>query len=221
MLGRRSDSIRLIRPSRPVHPAAEILQRVGILPILIVVLFVFFGLREPRFLRAENLYTVLTQSVYLVMITLAQTVVLLTGGFDMSVGSSVALTSIVVGQILVAYANNIAAGTALASIAGVGVGIAIGVINGGVISLFSVSPFIVTLEHLQGMIDNKALAVAVELEIPDRLHIGPRRAADLAGDVGADADALNWTRFGRYIYALGGTRRRRACPASPSAPTSG
>ena len=62
-------------------------------------------------------------------------------------------------------------------------------------------PFIVTLEHLQGMIDNKALAVAVELEIPDRLHAGPRRADDLADDVGADADALN--RLLRFLASRG------------------
>ena len=62
-------------------------------------------------------------------------------------------------------------------------------------------PFIVTVEHLQGMIDNKALAVAVELEIPDRLRAGPRRADDLADDVGADADALN--RLLRFLASRG------------------
>ena len=51
------------------------------------------------------------------------------------------------------------------------------------------------------MIDNKALAVAVELEIPDHLHGGPRRAPDLAADVGADADALN--RLLRFLVSRG------------------
>ena len=62
-------------------------------------------------------------------------------------------------------------------------------------------PFIVTLEHLQGMIDNKALAVAVELEIPDQLHGGAKRADDLARDIGADADALN--RLLRFLVSRG------------------
>jgi O-methyltransferase domain/Dimerisation domain len=62
-------------------------------------------------------------------------------------------------------------------------------------------PFIVTLEHLQGMIDNKALAVAVELDIPDRLHAGPRRADELAREAGADADALN--RLLRFLSSRG------------------
>jgi hypothetical protein len=62
-------------------------------------------------------------------------------------------------------------------------------------------PFMVTLEHLQGMIDNKALAVAVELEIPDHLHGGPRTADDLARQIGADADALN--RLLRFLVSRG------------------
>jgi hypothetical protein len=62
-------------------------------------------------------------------------------------------------------------------------------------------PFIVTLEHLQGMIDNKALVVLVELEIPDRLHAGPRTAQDLADEIGGDADALN--RLLRFLVSRG------------------
>jgi hypothetical protein len=62
-------------------------------------------------------------------------------------------------------------------------------------------PFIVTLEHLQGMIDNKALAVAVELEIPDHLHHGVKRADDLAREIGADPDALN--RLLRFLVSRG------------------
>jgi hypothetical protein len=62
-------------------------------------------------------------------------------------------------------------------------------------------PFIVTLEHLQGMIDNKALAVAVELEIPDRLHDAPRTPDDLAVELEANADAVN--RLLRFLVSRG------------------
>jgi ribose transport system permease protein len=202
-------------PSRASSVTGEVLQRVGILPILIVVLFVFFGLVEPRFLHAQNLYTVLTQSVYLIMITLAQTVVLLTGGFDLSVGSSVALTSIVVGQILVAYADHIAVGITLASLAGVGVGTLIGVINGAVISLFTVSPFIVTLAMLS-MAAGGALILSGGVPVfglPDAFA----RILSTGLFLGLPVPwlvtivilvilylTLNWMRIGRYIYALGG-----------------
>lgn len=69
-------------------------------------------------------------------------------------------------------------------------------------------PFLLTLEHLQGMIDNKALTVAVELKIPDRLAAGPRSAAELAREIGGDADAIN--RLLRFLVSrgvLGQTRR--------------
>ena len=57
------------------------------------------------------------------------------------------------------------------------------------------------------MIDNKALAVAVELEIPDQLHGGAKRSDDLARDVGADADALN--RLLRFLVSRGLLRMTR------------
>lgn len=202
-------------PSRAGSVAADVLQRVGILPILIIVLFVYFGLRQPRFVSVINLYTVLTQSAYVIVITLAQTVVLLTGGFDLSVGSSVALTSIVVGQILVGHANSVGAGIVLGSLAGLGVGTAIGVVNGGLISLFSVSPFIVTLAMLS-MAAGAALiqsggvpvfglpdAFAAMLSTGTLLGI-PVPWLVTAVILAALYVVLNWTRIGRYIYALGG-----------------
>jgi hypothetical protein len=53
-----------------------------------------------------------------------------------------------------------------------------------------VPPFVLALERLFGIVDNKMLAIAVELNIPDLLHEGPRSAAQLAATTGADADAL-------------------------------
>ena len=57
------------------------------------------------------------------------------------------------------------------------------------------------------MIDNKALAVAVELDIPDHLHGGAKRADELARDIGAEPDALN--RLLRFLASRGllGTTR--------------
>src|SRR5438094_7755488 len=53
------------------------------------------------------------------------------------------------------------------------------------------APFQVVLERMFGIIDNKALCIAVELGVPDLLHVGPQSAAELAAATGADADALN------------------------------
>ena len=60
-------------------------------------------------------------------------------------------------------------------------------------------PFLLVLERLFGLIDNKALTVAVELGIPDALRGGPRRADALAQVVGANSDALD--RLLRYLVS--------------------
>ncbi len=61
--------------------------------------------------------------------------------------------------------------------------------------------FVVLLERLCGLIDNKALFVAVKLEIADALEDGPRRAADIAKAVEADPDAVE--RLLRYLVCRG------------------
>ena len=68
-------------------------------------------------------------------------------------------------------------------------------------------PFLLTLEHLQGMIDAKALAVAVELDLPDALAGGPRTADELAAAVDGDADAID--RLLRFLVSRGFFRRDR------------
>jgi hypothetical protein len=78
-------------------------------------------------------------------------------------------------------------------------------------------PFLLVLERLFGLIDNKALAVAVELGVPEALAAGPRRADALARAVGADPDALD--RLLRYLVSrdlLGVTKdgRYRATAAT-------
>ena len=60
-------------------------------------------------------------------------------------------------------------------------------------------PFLLVLERLFGLIDNKALTIAVELGVPDALHGGPRRADAVARAVGADPDALE--RLLRYLVS--------------------
>jgi O-methyltransferase len=54
-----------------------------------------------------------------------------------------------------------------------------------------VPPEYLVMERMGGMVETKILSIIADLGIPDRLASGPRTAADLAGDVGADADALD------------------------------
>ncbi len=192
----------------------RMLTLVGILPILMILLVIVFGLLQPRFLAGQNLYTVGIQSVYLVIVAVAQMVVLLTGGFDLSVGSSIALTSIVTASV-VASSSGDAGGITAASLAGIGTGTLIGAVNGTVIALFSVSPFIVTLAMLS-IASGAALILSGGVPV---FNLPSGFAGTLAKGTVAGVPVpwiitaliillvyvlLSWTRFGRYLYAVGG-----------------
>ena len=192
----------------------RVLIRVGILPILMVVLIVIFGVIEPRFLAWQNIRTVGIQSVYLIIVSVAQMIVLLTGGFDLSVGSSIALTSIVTGSVLIAVAPDFAA-IAKAAAAGVAMATLIGAVNGAVVSIFTVSPFIATLA-MMSIASGAALVVSGGVPI---FNFPPQFSDTLATGtfIGVPAPwiavgfvvllvylLLSWTRFGRYLYAVGG-----------------
>ena len=62
-------------------------------------------------------------------------------------------------------------------------------------------PFALVVERTNAMIEGKAIAVMVELRIPDHLHAGPRTAGELAAIVGADEDALD--RLLAFLVACG------------------
>jgi ribose/xylose/arabinose/galactoside ABC-type transport system permease subunit len=209
-------------PFGVISPAVEsgaavihrVLTRVGILPILMLVLIVIFGVIEPRFLAWQNIRTVGIQSVYLIIVSVAQMIVLITGGFDLSVGSSIALTSIVTGSVLIAVTPDLAA-IAKAAAAGVAVATLIGAVNGAVVSIFAVSPFIATLA-MMSIASGAALLISGGVPIfnfppdfSDTLATGALFGVPtpwiVAGLVVLSVHLLlSWTKFGRYVYAVGG-----------------
>ncbi len=70
-----------------------------------------------------------------------------------------------------------------------------------------VPPDVAIFERALGIVDTKAIVVATELGVPDALSDGPRHVAEIATEVGADADALE--RLLRYLVGRGVFRRRR------------
>src|SRR5213594_4586537 len=67
----------------------------GVLPLLLAILVVGFGVAEPRFVSGQNIFNVARQATYLTIVSMAQMLALLTGGFDLSVGVILAMTSVV------------------------------------------------------------------------------------------------------------------------------
>src|SRR5580765_221697 len=80
---------------RGVRWAQRLFVRLGVLPFLLVLALVVFTALSKNFLTTDNLVNVVRQSVYLTTVALGQMLALLTGGFDLSVGTIVALTSVV------------------------------------------------------------------------------------------------------------------------------
>ena len=123
--------------------------RIGILPVLLIAALVIFTLMSDNFLTVRNLTNVLRQSVYLMIVSMGQMLALLTGGFDLSVGTVLALTSVVGAMAMAAmYAampDAVWLAIAVGCLAGIAAGTAIGAINGIGVSLFNVSPFMMSL----------------------------------------------------------------------------
>ena len=193
--------------------------KLGILPFLLAVAVVVFTLMSDNFLTGKNLMNVLRQSVYLTIVSMGQMLALLTGGFDLSVGTTLALTS-VIGALVMASAYAAmpeAVGLAifLGCFAGIMAGTMIGVANGVGVAFFGVSPFMMSL----GM-TSVGFGIALFLTGGVPVYGMPQAFGDVfgfGGFLGIPTPIyvtvligillyifLYRTRFGRYFYAVGG-----------------
>ena len=91
-----SQDTQVATPKRDVlYWTKAVFIRLGVLPFLLIVAIVVFTLMSDNFLSTRNLTNVVRQSVYLMIVSLGQMFALLTGGFDLSVGTILAITSVV------------------------------------------------------------------------------------------------------------------------------
>ena len=72
------------------NPLRRLFVRLGVLPFFLAGALIVFTILSDRFLTVDNLVNVARQSVYLMLVSLGQMLVLITGGFDLSVGAAVA-----------------------------------------------------------------------------------------------------------------------------------
>ena len=195
------------RPPALRAKAASMLQRQGAVVALIAVC-VFGVIRYEAFATPENLFNVLRQNSPVGLVALGMTLVILTGGIDLSVGSVLAIGGVTAAALspqgaLVAVAGGLAAGALL------------GTLNGVLITKARIQPFIVTLAM---MIAARGVALGVTGENSVRVDrgaealrwLGQGRVAGVPVQVLLAAGAflagwmvLRYTRFGRYIFATG------------------
>ncbi|RAR47659.1 monosaccharide ABC transporter membrane protein (CUT2 family) [Paraburkholderia unamae] len=183
-----------------------LVQSRGAIAMLVVVALVA-GMVFPDFLRPANLADIVSNGAFLGLVAVGQSIVIILGGFDLSVGSMVGL-----GTVLTAYAAPYGWGAAM--LAPVAAGFVVGLGNGLLIARARMAPFIVTLAALLGL---KGLALVLASQ--DLLIANPGFFARIANGsiLGVNnliwmlivvyalgAALLNHTRFGAAIFAIGG-----------------
>lgn len=187
---------------------------VGQIPLTtLVLLCAVLALLTDRFLTPLNLSNVLVQASVIAVVAMGMTFVILAGGFDLSVGSVVALSG------CVAAAAMMQAGIAAGVAAGVAVGAAVGALNGLVITRLRVNPFIATLGTMvlvRGVVFlfSDSQQVPIEGTLPRAfLDFGVERFLGIHWLVWLPIVLLvilSWilakTPYGRAVYATGGNR---------------
>lgn len=107
--------------------------------VVLAVLFAASAVLSPRFLLPANLVNVLLQASVMAVLAMGMTFVVLAGGFDLSVGSTLALSGCVAASVMLGH------GTLAGLGAGLGAGLLVGVANGLLVAKVGLNPFIATL----------------------------------------------------------------------------
>jgi putative xylitol transport system permease protein len=182
--------------------------------IAFVVLCIALSFANENFMTWGNWVNVLRQTSINGVLAIGMTYVILTKGIDLSVGSLLAISGIVAGSLVTGDST---VPVWLAVLAGLAAGTILGCINGAIVARLSVAPFVVTLGMLsvaRGLtfIYNDGMPIA-NLS-PDFLFLGkgmvggiPVPVIILAITYGVFWLILNYTTFGRYVYAVGGNEK--------------
>lgn len=210
----------------------KLLQEYGVLVALVVLLVINVATRGESFLQLENLRNLLSQNAYVGIIAIGMTFVIMTAGIDLSVGSMVALC----GAATVLAVNKQNGGGAsdtvaisLGLLASLGVGSLAGLLNGITIAYGRVAPFVVTLAGLAAF-----RSIALVLGQGGEIRSQVQSLGDIGFDgievpfiknaAGAPLTiywsliafiavallasfVLNYTRFGRYMIAVGANEK--------------
>jgi ribose transport system permease protein len=163
----------------------------------------------PDFLQKTNLMNVANQIVVIAVIAVGMTMVIITGGIDLSVGSLLALSAVITGLLIKNHGGS-SAGTgalvtcSLAAILAVGL---VGAFSGAMITFFRVPPFIATLAMMQvaSGLAYKFSAGQSIYDIPESFIAFSQRGILVLAIVYVIAHIImSRTTLGRYIYAVGG-----------------
>lgn len=180
------------------------------------------------FLKAQTFFNILNSNAALIIIACGMSLVMITGGIDISVGGVVALVSMCCGVLLDFKGGNILE----AALVAIGIGLAFGLVQGYLVAYLDIQPFIVTLA---GMFFAKGMTTIVHSEpfnVANQEFVKLKNTRITIPGMGSVSKkgvyvpayveigvivailivivlfvVLKWTKSGRHFYAVGGNRQ--------------
>ncbi len=189
----------------------ELLRKYGI-ALMLLVLIVYFSFGSEYFLTTGNLVNVLRQSAVTGIAAVGLTYVMLTGGIDLSIGAVIGLNAVVAASCMAKLNIH----PILASLIAIAAGMLIGLINGVLINYVKIPALIATLgvmTSVRGLCYILTGGLPVygfpeSFDILGKGYIGfvPVPVIVMVVVLAIGWYVLNRTRYGRYLYAIGGSR---------------
>ena len=195
--------------------------------IAVILACIFLSFATESFATSKNLYNITRNFTFVAIIALGMTLVIITGGIDLSVGSVLCLCSMVL-----AVTMNAGYSIEVGILASLGTAIVIGLFNGILIAYLGFPPFVVTL----GMLSVARSLAMVASNNTVVFQFGPDHDLLLALGGGAwllgianpvlymivlallTGFVLRWTRFGRHVFAIGGNEQAATLTGVPVRP---
>lgn len=187
-----------------------VMQREATTLIALALVVIVFSALNSRYLATGNLIDILDQATINGLLALGITFVIITGGIDLSVGSTMAIVIVAVGTFMTEFNMH----PVLAIVAGLVVGIALGLVNGALVTRFRLQPFIATLATMSVF---RGIAYILTggwpvLNMPTSFRtmldgdiLGfPIAILILLGFAAVGHVILTRTKTGVYIFAIGG-----------------
>ena len=222
-----SPRARLTRAARSVHVDRRFLPVLGALVVLLL-MFAVGGARYENFLSGRVVSNLFINNSYLIVLAVGMTFVIVTGGIDLSVGAVVALSGITAASL---FQSGWPAFVVIPLV--ILIGSALGLVVGVMVHVFEIQPFIATLA---AMFLARGLCYVISLSsIPitdptivwlssTRIPIGDTWTITPSGIIALTVVAaafyvLHYTRFGRTVYAIGGSEASAVLMGLPVART--
>jgi ribose transport system permease protein len=205
-------------------PVSWLLSRQTFWIFLVTVMaFVTLAIATDSFATQQNLFNVTRNFAFVAIVALGMTAVIITGGIDLSVGSVVCLTGMVLGVVMNAgFTIWEGVGAALLT------ALVVGAVNGTLIAFAGMPPFVVTLgmlaiaRSLAMVASNNRMIYTFGPDQGDLLRLGGGTTLGVANPVVVlvvltlvTGYLFRWTQWGRHVFAIGGNEQAAVLAGVP------